>query len=84
MRRRQATVVEGMVTSRCGDEATPEELCEAQLCAICQAEYAPGDEIMALRCGHLLHAECGREWLLQYSKRCPTCKRSVLQDDDEP
>lgn len=60
-----------------GDEETAEKLCP-----ICQEQFAAGDAILALsNCPHLLHRECGREWLLQYSKRCPTCKASVVPAD---
>lgn len=71
-------VVDSLGLLRAADNNTPEELC-----AICQAEYAPGEQLMVLKCAHLLHADCAREWLLQYSKRCPTCKVSVLPGDDD-
>lgn len=73
-------VVDALSVRTAGDaDATTEE----QLCPICQEQFAAGDHILVLgRCSHLLHRDCGREWLLQYSKRCPTCKTSVLPGDN--
>jgi hypothetical protein len=53
-------------------------------CAICQEAYAPADApLLLLPCAHLMHARCGRTYLLRWSKRCPelACRRSVLPWD---
>ncbi|WWD19637.1 hypothetical protein CI109_104099 [Kwoniella shandongensis] len=63
-------------------------------CAICQENYLvppPGDEHTAealrlLGCGHVYHAKCIDEWLLQGAGNCPFCNRSVremLEERDE-
>lgn len=46
-------------------------------CAICLEEYAAGDLIRRLPCGHRLHRACLDPWLLQ-ADTCPLCKRAVI------
>ena len=73
-----AAVVDALPQLLVGDDAPEGE----ELCAICQETFAPGDRLSVLpRCTHQLHVDCAREWLLQYSKRCPTCKASVIEED---
>lgn len=51
----------------------------AESCAICLEEYAAGDTLRALRCGHRYHMECCDRWFLgsavDYSRppACPVC-----------
>ena len=50
-------------------------------CSICLELYSDGDKLLHLPCGHVMHnAPCGREYLLNWSKKCPECKRSVAGD----
>ncbi|KAG8377232.1 hypothetical protein BUALT_Bualt08G0006900 [Buddleja alternifolia] len=54
------------------DEKQPENHSD---CAICLAEYAPGDEIRVLpQCGHGFHIECIDMWLGSHSS-CPSCRQ---------
>ena len=47
-------------------------------CAICLAEFAPGDEVRVLpTCGHGFHAACVDVWLLS-SSTCPSCRRALV------
>ena len=47
-------------------------------CSICLELYSEGDSLLKLPCGHVMHnAPCGREYLLNWSKKCPECKRSA-------
>jgi len=48
-------------------------------CAICQVEYAEGEELMKLPCQHSFHSECASEWLTSYSKNCPMCKTAAWE-----
>jgi len=51
------------------------------LCSICYEEYADGEPLRLLRCGHYFHIECIDRWLLTATKRrapaCPLCNRSL-------
>jgi hypothetical protein len=49
-------------------------------CSICQELYTDGDQLIHLPCGHVMHTRCGREYLLNWSKKCPECKRSAAGD----
>jgi E3 ubiquitin-protein ligase RNF38/44 len=54
----------------------------AAACAICCEDYASGDVLRALRCGHRFHCECLDRWLIQatdFSRpvACPLCNAPV-------
>ncbi|KAJ0818825.1 putative transcription factor C2H2 family [Helianthus annuus] len=49
---------------------------DAEPCCICQEEYADGDELGALDCGHDFHTSCIKQWLLQ-KNLCPVCKSTA-------
>ncbi|EEF52901.1 RING-H2 finger protein ATL8 [Ricinus communis] len=47
-------------------------------CAICLAEFAPGDEIRVLpQCGHGFHVSCIDTWLGSHSS-CPSCRQILV------
>ncbi|XVE82812.1 hypothetical protein DITRI_Ditri16bG0035800 [Diplodiscus trichospermus] len=50
---------------------------EAAPCCICQEDYAEGEEIAKLGCGHDFHFGCIKQWLEQKNS-CPICKRKAL------
>ena len=45
-------------------------------CAVCMAEWAVGDEVSAMPCGHAFHAACLLPWLRQVSS-CPLCRAAI-------
>ncbi|KAL2918073.1 hypothetical protein HK105_202487 [Polyrhizophydium stewartii] len=49
---------------------------EDAVCAICLDEYAAGDRLHQLPCGHHLHVVCSTEWL-KVNGTCPLCKDDV-------
>ncbi|KAI7740494.1 hypothetical protein M8C21_030452 [Ambrosia artemisiifolia] len=49
---------------------------DAEPCCICQEEYANGDDLGALDCGHDFHTRCIKQWLLQ-KNLCPVCKSTA-------
>jgi hypothetical protein len=62
--------------------ATAAEASTSESCVICLAEYAAGEELVALPCAHQFHAACGLKWLSTSSK-CPLCQldtRPLLQE----
>ncbi|KAJ0011053.1 hypothetical protein Pint_33928 [Pistacia integerrima] len=46
-------------------------------CCICQEEYADGDDLGMLDCGHDFHNNCIKQWLMQ-KNLCPICKTTAL------
>ncbi|KAK0604008.1 hypothetical protein LWI29_011133 [Acer saccharum] len=48
-----------------------------ECCCICQEEYAAGEDIGNLDCGHVYHVECITQWLL-LKNSCPICKAPAL------
>ncbi|KAJ4716295.1 E3 ubiquitin-protein ligase MBR2-like [Melia azedarach] len=46
-------------------------------CCICQEEYANGDDVGTLDCGHDFHTDCIKQWLMQ-KNLCPICKTTAL------
>ena len=45
-------------------------------CAVCLANFNPGDEIISLPCFHIFHKDCVIDWL-KYKLWCPVCKFKV-------
>lgn len=45
-------------------------------CAVCLSDFAKGDQLRRLPCGHHFHKRCCDQWL-QRSKRCPLCIRGI-------
>jgi hypothetical protein len=59
----------------CGEGATATDP-DAACCVICQCEYAVGDTLARLGCGHAYHAACVAE-ALAVRKACPLCGKDV-------
>ncbi|KAI7906265.1 uncharacterized protein BX663DRAFT_499438 [Cokeromyces recurvatus] len=49
-------------------------LVDESTCVICLDEFAAGDQIRELPCGHEYHCECIDPWLTIKSASCPLCK----------
>ncbi|KAK2967594.1 hypothetical protein RJ640_030465 [Escallonia rubra] len=54
--------------------ACPED---EKICCICLDEFAIGDELGKLDCGHDFHSSCIAPWLMQ-KNLCPICKKTAL------
>lgn len=48
-------------------------------CAICKEDYAVGDEVNCLECGHYHHLECIILWLKKQNN-CPVCRFEMKTD----
>ena len=46
-------------------------------CAICLAEFQPGDCFRTLGCTHTFHQACVDTWLLKHRGDCPVCRQKV-------
>ncbi|CAH2076931.1 unnamed protein product, partial [Thlaspi arvense] len=46
-------------------------------CCVCQEEYAEGDDLGTLVCGHEFHTDCVKQWLM-LKNLCPICKTVAL------
>ncbi|CAO3656364.1 unnamed protein product [Mucor fragilis] len=49
-------------------------------CVICLDEFALGDQVRKLPCGHEYHCECIDPWLTIKSASCPLCKHDCTLD----
>ncbi|KAL7309499.1 hypothetical protein PS15m_010370 [Mucor circinelloides] len=56
----------------------PDEFDDA--CVICLDEFALGDQVRKLPCGHEYHCECIDPWLTIKSASCPLCKHDCALD----
>ncbi|GAO46127.1 hypothetical protein SAICODRAFT_4940 [Saitoella complicata NRRL Y-17804] len=61
----------------------PQEVTEAQPCAICMDEFENGEELRVLPCEHQFHPACVDPWLLNVSSLCPLCRQDVRQTPEE-
>ncbi|KAJ1732741.1 hypothetical protein LPJ72_003243 [Coemansia sp. Benny D160-2] len=53
-------------------------------CVVCLEEYAVGDDVRVLPCGHVFHDQCITPWLLRPKSRfheCPMCKTPCFADE---
>ncbi|GKU94761.1 hypothetical protein SLEP1_g8207 [Rubroshorea leprosula] len=55
----------------------PAEAEEHRACSICQDEYAEGDLLGKLDCGHDYHFECIKQWLMRKNS-CPMCRHRAV------
>lgn len=52
-------------------------------CSICLADFAVGEEVKLLPCGHLFHREEIDNWLIKSRNWCPVCRCSIGGDEEE-
>lgn len=45
-------------------------------CSICTEKYENKDNVSVLKCGHIFHTKCIKEWG-HYKPVCPVCKESI-------
>lgn len=45
-------------------------------CSICTEEYKDTDMVSVLKCGHIFHPKCIKEWG-HYNPSCPVCKENI-------
>ncbi|KAI9351486.1 hypothetical protein BDR26DRAFT_851147 [Obelidium mucronatum] len=57
------------------------ELKDHSQCSICLDEYALGERIRILPCGHWFHGPCIDRWLSKQTPSCPLCKGSIFSEN---
>ena len=58
-------------------EITDTELKSGLECPICISEFAKGDVVAELKCGHIFHTDCVSEWVKKHPT-CPVCRASTI------
>lgn len=48
-------------------------------CNICMEEYKIDDYVIKLKCKHLFHKECIKDWLCKEKITCPVCRMDVRE-----
>ena len=48
-------------------------------CNICMEEYKINDHVIKLKCKHLFHKECIKDWLCKEKISCPVCRMDVRE-----
>ena len=43
-------------------------------CAICMTKFDDEETLCVLKCKHIFHEDCIKEWLKDYSYKCPVCR----------
>ena len=73
-----ASVIEALPETRhrAGKGAGGAGPTSAESCSVCLEEYAEGDRMRTLPCGHQFHSRCIDRWL-QNNRACPICKKDV-------
>ena len=47
---------------------------ENKQCNICLEDMSLEDNLVNLKCNHVYHNSCIKEWLTKQSTKCPTCR----------
>lgn len=58
----------------------PELKSKTAECSICLAKFRLRQRVIALKCSHVYHEKCLREWF-KNQKICPTCRQEVVKDE---
>ncbi|KAF2283737.1 hypothetical protein GH714_014666 [Hevea brasiliensis] len=59
-------------------EATAVGPLKDEPCCICQEDYADGEDLGKVNCGHEFHFNCIKQWLVQ-KNNCPICKKTGFE-----
>jgi len=59
------------------DATIDEQLSEFPTCSVCLSDL--DKKAIRLKCGHLFHEACAKEWLKQ-SEICPNCRHKYYQN----
>jgi hypothetical protein len=66
-------------------ETREEDRTTDDTCALCIEDYADGELLRELHCGHRYHAECVDEWLTTSKRTCPVCNSDAVgRQEPEP
>ncbi|KAF9357088.1 hypothetical protein BGX26_004262 [Mortierella sp. AD094] len=60
---------------------TSEELEAKTECSVCKDEFNLEDNLLQLPCKHIFHEDCIKPWL-KVSGTCPTCRFSLVSDNN--
>jgi len=58
--------------------ATESELKEQDTCSICYETMSKGGKAKKIKCGHIYHLMCIKQWM-QQSNTCPVCREPLLK-----
>ena len=47
-------------------------------CTFC-FEKLYSEPVISLPCGHMFHKSCIKKWLIDYSVKCPICKKDIIK-----
>lgn len=46
-------------------------------CPICYCDFEDDEKVKKLKCGHIFHVDCIKEWLTKYNHTCSVCNSSA-------
>lgn len=46
-------------------------------CSPCLENITRNESCIALKCGHRFHKDCMQQWLRNYARFCPNCRKEV-------
>jgi E3 ubiquitin-protein ligase RNF13 len=50
-----------------------------QTCSICLEDFKNSEKIRILPCDHIFHPKCVDEWLQNWNRTCPLCKKPITR-----
>ena len=56
------------------DDESDSESKSKYKCTICMMKFEEEDMVSKLKCNHIFHEDCIKEWLKEYSYKCPVCR----------
>merc|ERR1712083_175804 len=76
-KKNSSTITDGDGNSKDEDDDT------VQICAICRERIQNEEKVIELKCQHLYHTECAKEWILE-KRSCPQCRRKLQRQFISP
>jgi len=71
----------------CGESDAAAAPSAPPVCAVCLEEFAIGDQLRGMPCGHVFHMECVDKWLLSCAAHrrfsCPSCRYNLCTPAEE-
>lgn len=52
---------------------------ESEKCCICIDHYEDDDDVVLLRCKHVMHKRCGKDWFQEHGI-CPLCRKPIADE----
>ena len=61
------------------EEIKYEDIDDQNKCNICLDTFEESSKILKLKCGHIFHYDCIKNWLQNHNNKCPVCREEIAK-----